>query len=432
MAYDPNQEENKNQPQTSPLAAPTSSSAPSGPAPSGGKSAPQSTPAQPFQNLQAYLGANTPQVNQQASNIASNLGTQYGQVKSDIDTANTNFGNQVNSGYTPANTDLTGRAASNPSDFVTNPNDVTAFKQLYNDAYAGPENFETSDTYGNLNSQVNKAVNNANLVNSTGGLQTYFQGQNPNATKGGNILDTVLLQGTPEAYQTVKSAAQPFNTLPDYLSGAVNTADTGVQNAKDTAQGISQGLQNQFTGTGGVIPTFQQTLADELTGARNTANTRLGDVRNALNGIVNNVKIGPGHAIAMPSNVSDQALQDMGLTRQQYTDIASKQNTLAYRTDPQLGAGNPVVTPTDLMTYLTAQNPDVNITSANTPTSDEYAKDAALAQLTGGNPNLTDVSQAGKANLDLSDLNTNSLMNDLTALYNQWVAANPNVSTISY
>lgn len=431
MAYDPNQEENKNQQgQASPLAAPPTSSGPgAGPGSSAGKSAPQATPAQPFQNLQAYLGANAPQVNQQASNIASNLGTQYGQVKSDIDKGTTDFGNQVTSGYAPANTDLTGRAASNPSEFISNPNDVTAFKQLYNDAYTGPNNFETSDAYGNLNGAVNKAVNSANLVNSTGGLQTYFQGQNPNATKGGNILDTVLLQGTPEAYETVKSAAQPFNTLADYLSGAVNTADAGVQNAKDTAQGISQGLQNQFTGPGGVVPTWQQTLEDELTGARNTATTRLGDVQNAFKGTVGGITLPNGY-IAAPSQVSDQALADMGLTRSEYTSIANKANTLA-RGVPNTGS-NYDMSPMDLMAYLTAQNPEVNITPTNTPTAEEYAKDAALAQLTGGNPNLTDVSQAGKANLDLSDVNTADLIRDLTENYNTWMAAHPTVQPISY
>ena len=46
---------------------------------------------QPFTNLQSYLSANAPQVEQIANQISGTLTNQYGQVMNDVNTGNTNF-----------------------------------------------------------------------------------------------------------------------------------------------------------------------------------------------------------------------------------------------------------------------------------------------------------------------------------------------------
>lgn len=287
MAYAPNEQDpnqqNQGQPQN-PAIQPMTSSAPgAGPASSAGKSAaPQATPSQPFQNLQAYLTANAPQVNQQANQIAGNLNTQYGQVTGDVNKAQADFGNQVQGGYAQANTDLTNSAASNPGAFVSNPDNVKAFQSLYNDTYGGPSSFEGSDPYTSLGNEVSTAASNASNFNSLPGMQTYFQSQNPNATQGGNTLDAVLLSGNKNALNTVQNAAQPFAGLTDYLGNATTAADQGVSNAVADANNINQGLHTQFTGEGGVVPTWEKGITDQTATAQAQAD--------AYNKSVNNVQ----------------------------------------------------------------------------------------------------------------------------------------------
>lgn len=284
MAYDPNQQDNMpgQQQQQNPAMAPMTSSAPgAGPGSSSGKSsAPQATPAQPFQNLQAYLGANAPQTETQANTIAGNLQNQYGQVTGDVDKAQSNFGGQVKLGYAQADPTLTDSAASNPGAFVSNPGDVKAFQSLYNDTYGGPSSFEGSDPYTSLGNEVSTAAKNATNFDSLPGMQTYFQGQNPNATQGGNTLDAVLLSGNKNAISTVKNAAKPFSGLNDYLGNATTAADKGVSAAQTDAQNINQGLHTQFTGAGGVVPTWEKGIADQTAAAQAQADSYNKSVNN--------------------------------------------------------------------------------------------------------------------------------------------------------
>src|ERR1700687_1200105 len=107
-----------------------------------------------------YLSANAPQVQQQAGQIAGQLGTQYGQVKGDVGNAVNQFGQQVQSGYTAANPDLLS-GLNNPSEFVKNPENVQKFQAQYNDNYKGPQNFEGTNAYSNINNEVNSAVEKA-------------------------------------------------------------------------------------------------------------------------------------------------------------------------------------------------------------------------------------------------------------------------------
>ena len=269
MAFVPT-DETQNQPQQPGTGqAPITTAAAPGAGPQQGKSAnPNATPGQPFQNLSAYLTANQPQINQQAQTIAQGLTNQYGQITNDINNAAADFGTQVQSGYGQPNQDLTNEAAANPSAFISNPSNVAAFNSLYNDTYTGPNSFESTAPYGTVQNEVTNAAQNAALTNTIPGLETYFQSQNPNATKGGNILDAVLLQGSPEAQATIANAAKPYQSLQDYLTGQTTTADQGVQTAQQAAANEAQTLQNQFTGTGGIAPSFAKTLADEFSTAQ--------------------------------------------------------------------------------------------------------------------------------------------------------------------
>lgn len=293
MAYaqDQKKEEQAIPGQQPQLQPPTTSSAPgSGPTSATPKSAaPQATPTQPFQNLSAYLSANQPQITQQAQQIAGDLQNQYGQTKSAIDTGKNEFNKQIQSGYAQENQNLINEATANPAQFVSKPENVKAFQSLYNDIYQGPQNFETTNTYGNLSNQVNKARSDADLLSSIPGLQTYFQGKSPNATKGGIVLDAALLKGSPEAFKTISQAAKPLTNLQDYLTNQTTTANQDVQNAINQANAIRSNVQNQFVGEGGILPKFEQDIskrAQEAETGRTAYNTEIARQQALLNPIL--------------------------------------------------------------------------------------------------------------------------------------------------
>ena len=418
MAYDPNQQDNaqqqNQQPQNQEM-QPTTSSAPgAGPGSSTGKSAaPQANPTQPFQNLQAYLGANAPQTEDQANKIAGDLNNQYGQVTGDVNKAQTDFGTQVKGGYTQANPTLTNSAASDPGAFVGDQNNVKAFQNLYNDTYSGPSNFESTTPYGDLSKEVTGAASNATNFDTLPGMQTYFQGQNPNATQGGNTLDAVLLAGNPNAVSTIQNAAKPFAGLSDYLTNATNTADQGVTAAQKDAQGINQGLHDQFTGANGVIPTFESGVNNAVTQAQTQAQARNDAAKAALG---NN-----------PGNVSDQTLSDLGLTRDQY-NVMTKEANFINSGGPDLKSGMqpnsswPAQVDLSSLLGLQQQSPLAAITAGNTATGSDYTKAAALQQLTGMDLtsflNPENAGQAGTALENLTTTNPNGKGNaDLASIY---------------
>lgn len=269
---DPTQDPNKQQQGFNPLAqqAPvTTSSAPgAGPAassnPTGAQPSNQAS-AQPFTNLQAYLTANAPQITDQANKIAGQLTNQYGQLQGQIQSGVNQFNQDVQSGYTPPDQNVVNQATTNPTQFVQNPQNIKAFQSQLNDVYTGPSNFETTPGYADINKSVITNAQNADLVNTPEGLQTYLRQGNTNSTPGMNLLDAVLLQGSPEAITTVQKAAAPFKTLGDYLTGQVTQANQGVANAVSAAD---QARTNANTALTGATNTFANNVNQNFANAQ--------------------------------------------------------------------------------------------------------------------------------------------------------------------
>lgn len=395
MAYatDPTQQQQQtNQPGVAVTQPVTTSSAP-GAGPSGAKAptgaTSQQAAPQPFTNLQAYLTANAPQVQQQANTISANLTNQYGQVQNDINQGAQAFNQQVAAGYAPDNPQLVQQAAANPTTFVENPSNVQQFESLLNDQYTGPTNFEGTAGYQNLNNEVTQDAANANLVNTPSGLQTYLEGTETNPTPGENLLDTVLLQQNPQAFQQVAAAAAPFSQLPTYLSNAVTTADQAAAAAPTAAQAAQTDIANAFTGSGGIVPTFTNQIAMEVLAAQaqenayNTAINQNQQTAIADQAALNNAYPGLLQTATAPTAnlgnpTTDQAEKAI------ITNLFSSGNTAALNALQQYLQGNEITTPASAATVATPQ---------------QYAENAALTELLGNlyNPplNPANVSEAG-------------------------------------
>lgn len=371
MAYIPQQipEDQKNIfASTSPTTPNPQSSGSVGAVPAGGAAPGVATPTQfgsSASRLTDYLKANQQQVQDFGNKVASDLTNQYNQTLGSINQGVNQFGQQVGQGYTPPDQNRLSEAATNPTEFVKNPQNVQDFQSWYNSSYTGPQNFEGSSIYSNLNNQVNKAVENADLTKTLSGLGTYLgtNGRGVNSTGGINTLDAALLARNPQSREAIQSAASPYKTLNDYLSQQTSQSDADIAKAKETANTNRTSIQNQFTGEGGLVPTLTNTLNQQLSTARGGYDQQYNQALNAFR----NGTLTPEQAKFLgfnPNDISDKALMGQGKT----ADILRQDYGLSI----------------PLQNYFTTPPADVvysNLNSAATP--EQAAYEAALQQLTG-------------------------------------------------
>lgn len=335
--------------------------------------------------LSDYLSANAPQVESMGTNISGELGTQYGKLQGDINKAGSDFGSAVSGGYTPANQELVNQAASNPTDFVKDPNNVSNFQKQMNNSYTGPQNFEGFEPYGKVQGDVQNAVQGANLLNSTGGLSSYLQNKAQGTyTPGMNTLDTTLLQANPNASKMVQDATKPYEGLTDYFNQTAQNANKLVDPAKQVAAQTGQYVKDQFAP---VTQQFQQGLTS------NAANQE-------ANRLAYNTASNANQSSAQAKRASLlQAQQD---AINQYTGNV---NNLAG--NPQAGAaqnaviGN-MIDPSSYLSrldpYLAGNQVTNPATIYNTANTGQYQEDAALSQLLGsGYTPVLDQANIGQA-----------------------------------
>lgn len=290
--YTPEQEQNLTAPSgtttSNPLAnMPPATGGSAGATPGGG--APNTASPKQFgsaaTNLNAYLTENAPQVQGQANTIAGNLNNTYGQVSGDVSNAANNFNQQVASSYTPQNTSILQQEQANPTAFAGNAGNVSAFQGQLNDVYNGPQNFESTTPYANIQNEVGQAVNSAGQWNTPGGISSAVQAAEPTATPGISSLDSALLQGTPTAMSTIQSAAQPYQNLTGYLANDVTQADQGVTAAQQAAQAANTAANAQLQGQEQAI-TAQENADNQA--AYNAANTQYNNLLTQLQGYAPN------------------------------------------------------------------------------------------------------------------------------------------------
>lgn len=400
MAFVPQQDDPNKQPGQSgqpgqtPMAPVSTSSAPGagpGAAPStsatGAVASNQASP-QPFTNLQAYLTANQPQIQQMGQNITGQIGSDYGKIQNDIATGTKGFQDTVAGGYAAPNADIVSEAASNPTAVADDPTKAATFKAQLNDKYTGPANFEGSDYYANLNKEVQDAASKANLVNTPSGFETYFRGFEDNPTAGDTTLDSVLLQGNPDVFKSIQAAAKPTMGLPDYLSGVIPAQNKAVQDAQAAATGAAQ---NAGTQIGKTATDFGNTLNTNVANANKSSS----DYNAQLNDIASKISSG-GYASLTPQEQSligyDPKMNDLISGYPTIFPTQAAQNPInfsSYFTQGQQAAtpqASDVVTPDQLAEYaalekLTGQAPSTNFTMPTTSTGGTYSLPTDPSQL---------------------------------------------------
>lgn len=429
MAYavDPTQDQQNQQAQTPGTQAPVATSAAPGSGPGGAKTptgAPtQAQSAQPFTNLQQYLTANAPQIQQQANTISTGLTNQYGQVQGDINKGASDFGQQVAAGYTPQNDQVVQQAAADPTKFASDPNNVTAFQSQLNDQYTGTANFEGTAGYAPLNSEVTNASANAATIATPAGLQDYLKSSSPNETQGDSILDASLIGANPQSQQQIMASATPFSQLPQYLSNAVTTADQTANAAPGAARQAAADAAAAFTGPNGVVPAFQNTLNTQLSGA----NTSRDSYNNVINSnLTSSQQTQAALNNAYPSSLT-KAVSGTGNLGNPTTDAAEKARITGLLNSGYSSEINA------LQQYLNGQPLTQLGDLGNVSTTANYQEDSALQNLLGSlySPSLdqANIGEAGTFNVPITPGTSPSAegevqyLSDLASLY-----GNPNAN----
>lgn len=333
-------------------------------------------PQSPSSQLSAYLNANQGQATQQAGQIAGTLGNQTQAAGNAVTGAVNTYTGQLN----PVTSDTTvNQQVENSPSGLTQSQQQTYTQELGAGANApnSANTFESSSGYGDLASQVQNAVEQANLWNSgnslpnlTTALQPFEQGN----TTGGQTLDAYLLSQTPQAYSQIQNAVAPAAGLQSALTTGTAGADTALQNAitqdQATTTAATQAAQQYATNLNNYL---NQGVSTAQQNATNTNNTIATDLTN--------------------NTLTASDIQALGLTPAQ---VQSLQGYLNLGTEK----GTPVTpgkqaTPTapnsygvDLSTFLQAGTPSaLNVQNFATPT--QYADVAALQSLLGANAPTT-------------------------------------------
>lgn len=314
----------------------------------------------PVQNLQDYLTANQPQAAAMGQKIANNLTAGAGKVTGDIGADLSAVDQQVQASNTVPNPDLVNRAAANPSQFVTNPKDLTDFLAQENAKYTGPSSYESTPNWQRLSNEVQNAVQTAPDVTKPGGFLQLAAGQETNPTAGMTNLDAALLQETPEAAAPIMAASKPYAALQGQLTAAGSAENAAIARAKANAEASAGLIAPAFTtGPNAAVPAWEKALEAELGNAQksvtdyNAGISPYMDERQALSDIVNQWN-------AYSSGVPNYGFQT--------TDI----------TNPA-GGPSPV-------------NPVGPPSMASVASPQDYATEAALEKLLGGRLGTTPIS----------------------------------------
>lgn len=408
MAYvdQPGQTEQDKLNQQSPLNQPPTTGTAIGTAAAGDKTPNQpssSVAPAPFTNLGSYLQVNAPQIQGMAEKVSGQLGQTYDTAKGAVDTGSQAIQNQIAAGYAAPNPELVEQAAANPTEFASTPENVAAFQAQYGNQYTGPASAEVTPDYTTTQGAVQKAVNDAANLGNYGGLQSYLTTNlETNPTQAMSALDTALLNQSPEAISQINAQAARFPGLTDYLNQAMTQQNQNIAGAQTAAQTAAQAAQNKFVGEGGVIPTFSTDLNKRLEAARALALTQGNAAVNALGDF---------------SKFNPDVMNILGINPEEANRFVAGKGILdKYGNTIDPATGNPYYNAEsfNLKNYATQSSPDVQILPENFASQADYAKAAALAQLTGqdltGLLNPANAEKAGTYSPDVVDFNKDAAM----------------------
>jgi len=326
---------------------------------------------QGYTDVGSYLDANKAGSAQLGNSVSSNLNDTYNTTKSGVEKSANDTINAVNQGYTKGNDQLINEVAANPTAAAGNQNTLSQFQSQLNDQYTGPQNWADM---GTQQGRVAQAQQEGSLASTPGGLNVLTQQvEGPQASQGINQLDTLLLGGSPEAMGQVKAAADPYNTLNQFLNSQNQNVTGAINQGQNEAQTTSQKALDAFTGQNGTLTKLNQTIKDLTAKDLSDAKTSQAAVKNMVT----------------TGQFDPNAAQALGVTQDQWNALSSSMqnaNTPHWVGSPFEGNGSAMsqATKIDLAPGLQQSDPNAMINPGTVANADQYKEMAAIQQLLGG------------------------------------------------
>jgi hypothetical protein len=329
-----------------------------------------------WQDLSAYLNANSDQAGQMGDKLASGIDSQAKTAQDSISDLSNTFNSQTQSGYANLNTDQSAidAAAADPTTYA---NDAGKYSQIQNDlsgTYSGPNKLSDLSGYAGVTSNINAAQNSLGLTSTEAGrdqlLKTNYA--RPDYNQGEQNLDQLLLENSP-------------------------AAQSSISNVKDKWSGLSSNLASATTSAQALAQANQQAALDTQAYSQNAFNTAIGNQQNTLVQRASD-------ANATRTGINDQYAQLKAA-------LASGAITQAQATQLGLPTSDFYSNGTNLAAYLNGQNDNIANTS-NVSTADDAAHMAALYKLSNqANTFYTDPTQIGTFKQNAIGLDPSALTN---------------------
>lgn len=332
-------------------------------------------PTQPkFVNVADYLSKNTEGSANIANAASGKLEQQRDEASTAANEAGTRFNQDVQSGSTNLDENLLGSALSKPEDFVKDPNNTAKFLAMRDASYKGPQSLQSTDYFAPTQAKVTGLGTTASGLGTESGRNALVQSLSDHPTQGKTSLNQLLLQGNPDSSKKIQDTAGTFKSVEDQwaqlLANAPGTADA-ARAATDVTRNTTQSRLGDTTGA------FKTGLEGKVTAAnteRDAFNSKFQNLDNKL-------------ASNQLTDFTVPELADLGIS-DSYPHLAKlnqfNQGLSRY--------GGPV----SINNYVTNRgSANTNLpTVGGVASQEDYAREAALQQLSGQDLGLADTPEA--------------------------------------
>lgn len=324
-----------------------------------------------FVGIQQYLDANKPQSEKLAGQVGSYVTDLGDTARKTTSEQKGLFDKAVSDNTVNFNQDLYNQAQNNAEQVDSDAAKKAEFQKMYGAQYKGPESF-TGSTYDIASSNANKAaIDAANQTKNEEGQRQLVSGLQKKTAgytgTGAQAFDSALLQAAPSARGILSDASSKQSDLKANLDAIKAEEDKNASTASSDTNTTGQRFQSTFGNQN-----IQKQIEDALTKRAGTQNQASKDSTKAII-----QKLQNGEAL------TDAEIAQSGLggnaSVSPYSSIQDYKNYVP-----------------DLSQYFSTVEP--NITGQQVANPEEYARYAALNDLTGQNANyLTNPALAGTA-----------------------------------
>ena len=323
-----------------------------------------------FVNVSDYMTKN-PGASAALGDLASGkLEQQKTEAQGAVDSAQSGFGQQVQSGTTNLDQGLLDNAFSAPDTFVQDSDNLGKFMAMRDATYKGPNSLQQSDVFAPTQSKVSGLMASGEGLGTEAGRTKLVEGLSTNPNKGKSALNQLLLQGNPDAAQKISNTAAGFKSVDDQWNQFVQSSPnqvTAAQNATNATRDATRAGLEQATNS------FKSGLNDQLaskTNERNAFNLDYTNINNALS--------------SGGTGLSQAQLDKLGIS-DAYPYITKLQ---AFNDPRALGYYN---NPVNLSNYTWGGSANTNTpTLGGVASQQDYAREAALQQMSGMDLGLPD------------------------------------------